>query len=99
MGIIIQAHAGVGNADLIKQFHGAGAGRRAVQRKVQLERLQKLLAYGEHRVERGEGVLEHHPDLSAAHAAYLLRRQLQQIAALESSLAGLDLAWRLRDEA
>ncbi len=65
---------------------------------VRLDRLRELVADLQHRVERGHRILEDDRHVVAAHAAQLLLRQLQEVAALEDRLAARDLAGRYRDE-
>src|SRR5882757_5880120 len=60
-----------------------------------LNGLDQLGADGQHRIERGHRVLEHHRERAAAQLAQFLRRQLQQILPVEHHAAGqLGLLWQ-----
>ena len=67
----------VRNAGEVEQLDRAGARLRAARAAVRVQRLGDLLADGQHRVEAGHRLLEHHADLAAAHG--------QQIALAERS--------------
>ena len=67
-------------------------------RPVGRDRLRELVADSEHRIERGHRILEDHRDVVAANLTQLLRRHLQQVAAVEDGLPARDLSGRLRDQ-
>ena len=67
--------SGVGNADLLQHLDRAWRARRGVEPGVQAQRLDDLVADGEHRVQRGHRLLEDHRDAVAAHLAHARRRR------------------------
>ena len=64
---------------------------------VDLEDLGDLVSHPMDRVQRRQGVLEDHGDLLPADVAQLVRRQLQEVLALEDDLAA-DAGLLLRDQ-
>ena len=63
------------------------------------QHLGDLPADGQHRVERGHRLLEHHADVAAAHPSHLRLGEAAQVAAIEQDLAGGDAPRRFGDEA
>jgi len=98
MRILQQALRWIRNADHSQQFSGALPGQRSTHAKMNLNRLGELAANGEHRVQRGHGLLENHGHLTSTHLAHRLLVQSQQIAALKQHLATDDTAGRRHDE-
>ena len=64
-----EAAGRVGNADLVEQFEGAGAGGVGGQAFVNGEHFADLALDGVDRIERGHRLLEDHRDVVAAHRA------------------------------
>ena len=73
--ILLEAPRRIGDADHVQQLDRAPVGRRAVGALVLLQRLGDLPADGEHRIERGHRLLEHHADVAAADRAHLASRE------------------------
>ena len=65
------APSGIGDADLVEQLEGAGAGGGAAQAAMERQRLGDLPFDGVERIERAHRLLEDHRDVVAAHAAQL----------------------------
>jgi hypothetical protein len=78
---LVHAHA----AHRLDRF---GPGRRAAQRRVQLERFDDLVAHGVDRVQRGHRLLEDHRDVAPAQLVELVGRHLQDAFALKEDFAG-----------
>ena len=73
MRILLQPALRIGDADQAEQARCARrCGRRAVRAAMLLQRLGDLPPDGQHRIERGHRLLEHHADLAAADLAHLL---------------------------
>jgi hypothetical protein len=70
---------------------GLGPGLPALHRPVGAQRLGDLRANPHHRVERGRGLLEDHPDASTANLAHLLFIERQQVASLEDDAPARDV--------
>jgi len=81
--ILGEAPVRVGYADQLQQIERARARRLFVHVLVDDERFHDLQSDGEHRIERGHGLLEDHGDVAAAQLAHLRLGNLQQVAALE----------------
>ena len=88
---VVQARAGIGDADQLKQLDGAGAGGGAGDAAMARQHLADLGADREQRVERGHRVLEHHGDVAAANG-FRLAGMLQQRATTPADVAMLDRA-------
>ena len=74
---------------------------RALLAEAQMEHhgLRELQTDGQHRIERGHGLLEHHGDLAAAHTANCVIAHREQIPAPETDRAAFEnLAGRMGDE-
>ena len=69
MRVVAGSTSGVRDADLRQQVDGALPGLAPAQVQVPAGALGHLEAHGEHGVERGQGVLEDHRHLGAAHVA------------------------------
>ena len=80
----------VGQADLAQPGPGPVEALLGRADAVQLQQLDDLSADADRRVEGGGRVLRHVGDLHAADLAELLRRQLEDVLALEHDLAALD---------
>ena len=66
------------------RFVGGGL----IEFEMLLQRLDQLGADGQHRIERGHRILEHHRQRAAAQFAQFLRREPHQILAVEHHPAG-----------
>ena len=99
VGIVIQARFGPGNADHLEELHGPLARLALAHVEVQFQRLGDLAADGEHRIERGHGILEDHGDAVAANVPQLILTQLEQIAPVKPDFAVNNLAGRLGNQA
>jgi len=81
------AGAGVRDADGVEHLHRALERDRLRDVQVRAHRLGDLAAHAVHRVQAGEGVLEDHGDVLAAHASQLGLRGLEEILAVQQDLA------------
>src|ERR1051326_1890304 len=99
MGILFEASLRVGDADETEQLDRAPVRRGAVGAAMLLQGLGYLPADGEHRVERGHRLLEHHADVAPAHLAHFFAGKLHEVAAEEAHLAAGDPPGRIRDQA
>ena len=99
MGIVIQARFGPGNADHLKELHSPLARLALAHVEVQFQRLGDLAPDGEHRIERGHGILEDHGDAVAANVPQLILTQLEQIAPVKPDFPVNNLAGRLGNQA
>ena len=99
MRILPQPALGIGDADQAEQFDRAPVRRGGVHAAVLLQRFGDLPADGEHRIQRGHRLLEHHADLAAAYFAHLCIRELQDIAAGKANLTACDASGRIGDQA
>ncbi len=86
--VLVHAALRIGDPDQPQQLDRPPPGRLLGDVLVSEDRLEDLLADLVERVERGQGVLEDHRDLVAAHAAQLLGVELVQVLALEHDAAG-----------
>ena len=97
--ILPQPARRVGDADQLQQLHGAAFRRGMGHAAMLLQPLGELPPDGQHRVQRGHRLLEHHADVAAAHLAHLGFAQAHQVAPGEPDLALRDAAGRVRDQA
>ena len=72
------------DADALQEIHRSPARFLTAHAEVRPQRLGELVAYGEHRVQRGHRILEDEPYLGAAHAPQVLRIELHQVFAVEA---------------
>jgi hypothetical protein len=93
--IVVEARLGAGNADFPEKGYRPFARLRPREGKVGKNRLDELLPHGVERVERGQRVLEHHPDLAPAHLSHLFARQVVDAPPLQAHLAARDASRRL----
>ena len=98
MRVLVHALVGRWNAHLLEHLNGLRARAGRVQSGVQLERFTNLIAHGEHRVERGHGLLKNHRDAVAAHLAHAFFAGLDQVFALKQHLAAADAPRRAGNE-
>ncbi len=82
--ILVDAPGRLGNPDPAEPFDRLGAGGRAAQLGVGLDRLDDLRADLHHRVEAGARLLEDHADAAAAHRPHPGLRQRQQVLRLRA---------------
>ena len=94
--VVLEAGPGLGNADQLEQLLGPGVAALS-SIGVDLERLADLVADGEHRVERGQRILEDEPD-AAARSWQRVDVDVEQVLALEHRGAADDLTGRHRDQ-
>ena len=87
------------DADLLQHLQRPRVQRALRQAFMRADRLHDLLADGEHRVERGHRLLEHHGDAGPANALHARIRECGQHLAGEAHLAGGDARGRLRQQA
>src|ERR1043166_3527205 len=99
MGILFEASLRVGDADETEQLDRAPVRRGAVGAAMLLQGLGDLPSDGEHRVERGHRLLEHHADVAPAHLAHLFVGKLHEVAAEEAHLTAGDPPGWIRDQA
>ncbi len=88
MRVIVHALGGLGDADRLEQLDRALRRIAVTDAEVVLDAFGHLAFDRQHRVQRGDGVLEDHRHVAAAHAAHLSFGQLQQVAAHELDAAG-----------
>ncbi len=88
MRILADPARGFGDADQLQHLDRALERRPPGEALVQGQRLGDLAADGQDRVERGHRFLEDHRDVVAADGAHLGRRQIEQVAALETDGPG-----------
>ena len=91
MRIVVEAPLAVGNADELQELDRTPACRGLVEPLMDHQVLGDLLADGEHRVERGHGVLEDHSDPVPANLGHLLFGQREQVAVAEKHAPAADL--------
>jgi hypothetical protein len=96
--ILVEALLGGGDAHPLQHLDGAGAGHRARHLVVEHHALGNLVAAGEHRVQRGHRLLEHHGDRLAADGPHLGAGEGQQVAAPEPDMAADDAPGRCLDQ-
>src|SRR3990170_258941 len=99
VGVIVDAGAGLRDANHLQQLDGALGGGGAVHLEVQLQRLRELAADGEDGVQGGHRLLEDHGDLVAAYVPDLVLVHLEEVLAIEVDGAADDPARRHRDQA
>ena len=81
MRILVRAQLGMLDPHLRQRLDRPGAGLLVAEARAgEPDRLDDLVADGEHRVQRGHGLLEDHRDVPAAHTHQLLLGQPQQVA-------------------
>jgi hypothetical protein len=88
--VLVDAALRIGDPDLAQQRDRLLARLAPRRRAVDREHLGHLRPDGQHRVERGHRLLEHHRHLAPAQRAALARRQRQQVDAAQPDRAGLD---------
>ena len=98
VGILAQPPVGVRNPDQVQQLQRPRPRRVVVHVQVVGQRLGKLPPDGQHGIERGHGLLEHHRDLAAPHVADLCVAQLEKIGAHETDAALHDAPRRVGNE-
>ncbi|MCY1524745.1 hypothetical protein D9M68_596930 [compost metagenome] len=96
MRIVVDALARGRNPGRRQQLHGTVAGLGPTHVQVRHDGLRQLPAHRVQGVERRQGILEHGPDLAAAHAAHLLIGQVVDAPARQQDLAGGDAPGRLQ---
>ena len=82
------------NADPFQQHRRPAPRRPCAQPQMRPQRLGKLVADAQHRIERGHRVLEDEPHLGAAHAPQARRVEREQVLALQQRPARDDLRRR-----
>ena len=98
MRVLLQAADRIGDADQPHQFHGAFLSRGAIDATVLFQGFGDLASDGQHRVQGGHRLLEHHADFAAAHLAHLLLGQGHQVASAEQDGALGDASGRVGDQ-
>ena len=93
--ILIEALLGRRDAGLLQQPDRALASLGGADRQVRLDRLDQLLADRVQRIERRQRILEDRADVTTAHLAHLLVRQVVDPAPVESDFAAGDPAGRV----
>ncbi len=88
----------LGDVDQAQHFYRAVARFLSAAALVQQDRLDDLLADGEHRIERRHRLLEYHGDVAAANLMHLGVAERQQVAAVIADRAALDAAHSGRDQ-
>ena len=94
MRIVVDAHLGAGDADLLQQLDRPRPRLGGRQRKMGLDGLDELMADRIERIEAGQRVLEDGADAGAAHLAHLLVGQIVDAPALEADFAAGNAARR-----
>ena len=80
VGILVHAQLRPLDVHFHERFDGAAASFLVTQARAgEPDRFDDLIAHGEHRVQRGHGLLEDHRDVPAAHSHQLFLRQPQQV--------------------
>jgi len=97
--ILPQPAFGIGDADEADEFDRAPVRRGAVGAAVLLQGFGDLAADGEHGIERGHRLLEHHADVAATDAAHFGLAQFAQVTPIEQDLARGNAARRVGDQA
>jgi len=87
VGVLAQQPIGVGQAHHDEQVARARPRGRAARRGVRLDGLGEMRADGQHRIQVGGGLLEHHADSAPAQRAQALRRKRPDIVAREQDAA------------
>ena len=96
--VVVDAGCGIGDLHQPEHLHGLVLRLPPRDLLVEADGLGNLVADGEHRVQRGHGLLEHHGDLVAADPPHLLVLQLEQVLSAVEDLAVRHPSGRRRDQ-